>query len=120
MSCDAFETSLPAHATAKSAVEPPPPTSHIPPKPMDIGLSLVKPAGTLTKAAEALPGGPELAARMELVAEKVETTRGFSDVALDSVQAQMKWAQDRMQGGDGARGGSIYEDPCGGDEGFRR
>ena len=54
--------------------EPTPPAGHVAPKPMEFGLSLVKPAGTLAQAALAFVGWPQLTARMELITEKIKAT----------------------------------------------
>jgi hypothetical protein len=69
---------------------------------MDVGLSLIKPAGTLAKATEALPGRPKLAVGVELVAEKIKTMRGLTDEALAPMQAQVERPQDGVEGLDGA------------------
>ena len=65
--------------------EPTPPAGHDPPKPIDVGLSLIKPAGTLAQAALAFVGWPKGAAGMELIAEKIKTTGQLSDEAFFGV-----------------------------------
>ena len=56
MSHRAFGTSLSADQPVQTSPEPTPPARHDLPKPIHIGLSLIKPAGTLAQAALSLVG----------------------------------------------------------------
>ena len=60
----AFGTSLSADQPLQTSPEPTPPAGHVAPKPIEFGLSLIKPAGTHAQAAPAFVGWPQLTAGM--------------------------------------------------------
>ena len=68
MAGGASVSSLSADETIQASENSPLPTGHVLPKAMDIALSLIKPAGTFAKAADAFSGGPKLTAGMEVEA----------------------------------------------------
>jgi hypothetical protein len=71
------------------------------PRAIHIALSLVKPAGTLAKTAQALPGWPKLTARVELKAEKIKTMGGLTDESFGAVKAQAEGSEHGVELGDG-------------------
>ena len=93
--------SLSADQPIQAPVKPVPPTRNVPPKAIYIALSLVKPAGTLAKTAQALPGWPKLTAGVELKAEKIKTVGGLANESFGAVQAQAEGSEHGVELGDG-------------------